>query len=199
MLQASTRKKYVLTAVLFTGVAGTIAGSYAAVPLHRIFCTVTGCGGTANVADRPSVKVTGRVMHVRFGAAVNGMPWAFRPQRPEIDARVGETTLALFQAENRGNQPTTGSATFDVTPLKAAQYFDKVQCFCVNEQTLQPGETANLPVTFFIDPAIEDDRNMDDVTTITLSYTYHPAQDKERKEPGQVSRLTTGETAGKLD
>ena len=199
MRQMSTRKAFILVAVLCAGAAGAVAGSYAAAPLSRIYCNVTECGGTATVAEGPSSKVAVRTMQVQFGASVNGMPWAFRPLLPEMQVRVGEPTLALFHAENQGKRPMTGSATFAVKPTKAAQYFDKVQCFCINEQTLQPGESASLPVTFFIDPAIDEDRNMDDVKTITLSYTYSPARDQEQPRPGQVSRLTTGGTTGKLN
>ncbi len=199
MRKTSIRNKYVLTAVAVAVAAGTVAGVYAAAPLNRLLSRVAGHGAATKVAEGSSGEAAARVIRVKFGASVNGMPWTFQPQRPEIQTRVGEPTVAFFHAENRGSQPMTGSATFDVTPAKAAQYFDKVQCFCINEQTLQPGETANLPVTFFIDPAIEDDHSLDDVTTFTLSYTYNPVPEKERKKPGQVSRLTTSGTTGKLD
>ena len=199
MRKTSIRNKYVLTAVVFAAAAGVVAGAYAAAPLSRLVSRVTGYGAATKVAEGPVQKVAGHVFRVKFGASVEGMPWTFRPQRPEMQARVGEPAVAFFEAQNKGDRPMTGSATFTITPDKAAQYFDKVQCFCINEQTLQPGESANLPVTFFIDPEIENDRSLKDVTTFTLSYTYYPVPEKDRKNPGQVSRLTTSGTTGKLD
>jgi cytochrome c oxidase assembly protein subunit 11 len=197
--KASIRNKYVLTAVVIAAAAGIVAGAYAAAPLSRLFNGVSDSAAASKSAETPGDKVAARVMQVAFGAAVKGMPWSFRPLRPAMQVRVGEPAVAYFQAANEGSRPMTGAASFSVTPLAAAQYFDKVQCFCINEQTLQPGESANLPVTFFIDPAIENDHSLDGLTTFTLSYTYHPVPETERKKPEQVSRSTTGGTTGKLD
>jgi cytochrome c oxidase assembly protein subunit 11 len=184
-----TRKNRRLMAVLVGVVALMVGGSYASVPLYRIFCQVTGFDGTTKVAERPSDKVSDRVMHIRFDATVNGVPWAFQPVQREIRTHVGENTLAYYKAENHSSKPVTGTATFNVTPLKAGQYFSKIECFCFSEQRLEAGQSVEMPVLFFIDPSIEQDRNMDDVTTITLSYTFYPAQENEEKSPKPVSRL----------
>ncbi|MPY76236.1 MAG: cytochrome c oxidase assembly protein [Alphaproteobacteria bacterium] len=185
-----------LMAVLFAVVVAMVGGSYASVPLYRLFCQVTGFNGTTNIADRPSDKVSARVVHVRFDATVNGVPWAFQPVKREILTHVGENTLAFYRAENHSSEPVTGMATFNVTPLKAGQYFSKIECFCFTEQRLGAGESVEMPVAFFVDPAIEKDRNMDDVTTITLSYTFYPAQEDQDKDTRPVSRLTPDGTAG---
>ena len=183
------RKNRRLMAALLAVVAVMVGGSYAAVPLYRIFCQVTGFGGTTNVAERPSGEVSARVMHIRFDATVNGLPWAFQPVQREVKTHVGENTLVFYSAENHSREPVTGTATFNVTPLKAGQYFSKIECFCFTEQRLGAGESVEMPVAFFIDPAIEKDRNMDDVTTITLSYTFYPVQEKDEKATKPVSRL----------
>ena len=183
------RKNRRLMAALLAVVAVMVGGSYAAVPLYRIFCQVTGFGGTTNVAERPSGAVSARVMHIRFDATVNGLPWAFQPVQREVKTHVGENTLVFYSAENHSREPVTGTATFNVTPLKAGQYFSKIECFCFTEQRLGAGESVEMPVAFFIDPAIEKDRNMDDVTTITLSYTFYPVQEKDEEATKPVSRL----------
>ena len=193
MREVPARKNRRVMAVLLGVVALMVGGSYAAVPLYRIFCQVTGFGGTTNVAEGPSGTVSERVMHIRFDATVNGLPWAFQPAQREIRTHVGQNTLAYYTAENHSAVPVTGTATFNVTPLKAGQYFSKIECFCFTEQRLEPGQSVEMPVLFFVDPAIEKDRNMDDVTTITLSYTFYPAQQQDEKP---VSRLAPDNSAG---
>ena len=152
-----------------------LAAAYAAVPLYNTFCRVTGFGGTTQVAATQSDKVIDRVIAIRFDANVSGaLPWAFQPMRREVSLRVGENAVAYYQAQNLGDRTITGTAVFNVTPQKAGQYFSKVECFCFTEQTLAPGASADLPVAFYVDPEIAGDRNLDDVTTITLSYTFYP-------------------------
>jgi len=160
---------------------------------------VTGYGGTTNVAEAPSPTVSTRVMTIRFDATVNGVPWSFQPDRRMIRTHVGETTLAFYRAKNHGSAPIVGSATFNVTPLKAGQYFSKIDCFCFYEQRLEPGQVAEMPVTFFVDPAIENDRNMDDVNTITLSYTFYPVKEQKGEKPESVSRLNAETPARELN
>lgn len=158
---------------LFGAVAGMVALSFASVPLYDLFCRVTGFGGTPGVALAPSEVTAERQMTVRFDASVNpALPWRFVPAQPPMNVKVGETALAFYKAENTGSQPTVGTATFNVTPLKAARYVDKIACFCFTEQTLAAGEAVDMGVSFFVDPAIMEDRNLDDVNTITLSYTF---------------------------
>ena len=176
-------------------VAGMIGLSYAAVPLYQIFCQVTGFGGTTQVADGPSDVVTDRVITVRFDATVNGVPWGFQPVQRKMEARVGESMLAYYRAANRSDGPVTGTATFNVTPMKAGQYFNKIDCFCFTEQRLEPGQSVDMPVSFFIDPAIEQDRNLSDVKTITLSYTFFQVTDPEVETPRPVSDADAGRSA----
>ena len=172
-----SRRNAVLGAVLAGIVLSGVALSYAAVPLYRLFCQVTGFGGTTQVASAAPVKALERRVTVRFNADVDpALPWSFQPVAREVTVRVGEQSLAFYRATNRGAEPVIGTATFNVTPLKAGAYFDKIDCFCFSEQRLGPGESADLPVSFFVDPAIADDRKLDDVSTITLSYTFFRAQ-----------------------
>jgi cytochrome c oxidase assembly protein subunit 11 len=173
MARASGRHN-ATTAIVLIGVVGGMAGlTYASVPLYRLFCQVTGYGGTTQVADRLPERVLDRVITVRFNADVSAsLAWQFRPVRRAIDVRLGEQALAFFAARNKSDAPTTGTATFNVTAAKAGAYFNKIACFCFDEQTLAPGQSADMPVTFFIDPKLADDRNLDDVTTITLSNTF---------------------------
>lgn len=155
-------------------VAGMILLAYASVPLYSMICKVTGWGGTTReVAKNESKTVIDREMTVRFNADVAAnMPWSFRPDLLQVKVKPGQDGLISFLAENRSDRPITGTAVYNVTPLKAGKYFYKTQCFCFGEQVLRPGEKVHMPVTFFIDPKIADDPEMEDVRTITLSYTF---------------------------
>jgi len=163
-----------LTAVLLTGViAGMLGLTAASVPLYRLFCQVTGYGGTTQRAEQAPDQISDRTIKVRFNAEVaQGIPWSFEPEQREIEIRIGEQQLAFYRARNNGERPIVGTATFNVTPNKAGFYFSKIDCFCFTEQVLQPGESADLPVSFFVDPAILDDPETQDVRSITLSYTF---------------------------
>jgi cytochrome c oxidase assembly protein subunit 11 len=163
-----------LTAVLLTGViAGMLGLTAASVPLYRLFCQVTGYGGTTQRAEQAPDQISDRTIKVRFNAEVaQGIPWSFEPEQREIEIRIGEQQLAFYRARNNGERPIVGTATFNVTPNKAGSYFSKIDCFCFTEQVLQPGESADLPVSFFVDPAILDDPETQDVRSITLSYTF---------------------------
>jgi cytochrome c oxidase assembly protein subunit 11 len=168
-------------AMLLVGVvAGATGLAFASVPLYRLFCQVTGYGGTTQVASAAPDAVGARKVTVRFNADVHrDLPWSFAAAQREITLAVGETALAFYTATNRSSVPLTGTATFNVTPQKAGRYFDKLACFCFEEQTLAPGDSVEMPVSFFVDPAIVDDPNMADVTTITLSYTFFRAEDAQ--------------------
>ena len=153
---------------------------YASVPLYRLFCQVTGFGGTTQTAEAPPAQPGERIVTVRFNADVSrALPWSFRPAQREISVRVGELGLVYYVARNDSDVPITGNATFNVTPQKAGIYFNKVACFCFTEQRLMPGESVKMGVSFFIDPEIVDDRYQDDVKTITLSYTFFRAPEAE--------------------
>ncbi|MFN4089265.1 MAG: cytochrome c oxidase assembly protein [Alphaproteobacteria bacterium] len=159
---------------LFGIVAGMGMMAYAAVPLYQLFCQVTGFGGTTQVAKAASDTVLDREVVIRFNADVNpALPWSFQPEQREVRLKVGEQGLAFYRATNTSSKPVMGTATYNVTPQKVGLYFNKIQCFCFTEQVLEPGESMDMPVTFFVDPAIAEDRNLDDVRTITLSYTFY--------------------------
>ena len=167
-------RRRVATALILGGVVcGMVGLAFAAVPLYRLFCQVTGFGGTTQVAEAAPAEIGERLVTVRFNADIaRDLPWHFKPEQREITVRVGEMAMAVYNAENQSDRALVGSSTFNVTPVKAGAYFNKIECFCFEEQTLAPGERAAFPVSFFVDPEIVEDRRLDDVTTITLSYTF---------------------------
>ena len=157
----------------FVVAAGMVGASYAAVPLYEIFCQVTGYGGTTQTAEVAPETVLDRKMTIRFNADVDRkLPWQFAVVQRKVEVRVGENTLAFYRARNVSDRALVGTATFNVTPLKAGQYFNKIECFCFTEQRLEPGGEIDMPVSFFVDPAIADDPNLNDVREMTLSYTF---------------------------
>ena len=165
--------------------------------LYEMFCRVTGYGGTTRQADLLPEKMGERMITVRFDANTSpDLKWRFKPLQISEKVHVGENGLALYEAVNNGDVPIVGTATYSVTPHKAGIYFNKLQCFCFTEQVLQPGERIEMPVSYFVDPAIVDDRNLDDVTTITLSYTFFPAPDQSLAGVRQTSELKPGDAAG---
>ena len=194
----SHKRKRMMLVVLGGVACGMVGLSFAAVPLYDLFCSETGFGGTTQTADAAPAEVGNRVMAVQFNSDVsNDVPWRFKPSQREVELRVGEVGLAFYTAINESNNTILGSATFNVTPLKAGIYFTKVDCFCFEEQVLRPGESAELPVTFFIDPDIVNDRDMDDVTTITLSYTFfNQGEEALRNYLGEQAQLASRDTSG---
>ena len=168
------RRRKRVTAVLLAGcVAGMVGLSFAAVPLYKLFCQATGYGGTPQVAEMAPDVVIDRTIVVRFNADVDReLSWRFKPMQRSIEVRPGESHLAFYEAANESDHPILGQAAYNVTPQKAGIYFTKIECFCFTEQYLAPGERSEMPVSFFIDPALVDDRNMNDLGTITLSYTF---------------------------
>jgi cytochrome c oxidase assembly protein subunit 11 len=151
----------------------------ASVPLYRLFCAATGYGGTTQRASAaPLQAVAGRLVTVRFNTqTAPDLPWEFRPEITEVRVHPGEEKVVAFRAVNRSAEPVTGKAVFNVTPNKAGLYFDKLQCFCFSDQFLAPGQSAEMSVSFFVDPDIVKDPNTSDVDTITLSYTMFRAKD----------------------
>lgn len=151
---------------------------YASVPLYRAFCQATGFGGTprrATEAEAAGVKpMAGRMISVRFDANIDAnMPWIFRPEQTTMTVATGQRSLAFFEAENRSDQPITGQASYNISPDEAATYFNKIQCFCFNRQTLAPHQKVRMPVVFFVDPRVGDDKDLAGLQQITLSYTFH--------------------------
>ena len=171
--------------IMLAVAAAMLAMGYAAVPLYRLFCQVTGFGGTTQrasevqAADAAARSAGGTTISVRFDANVaRDMPWQFRPLQATDTVAIGQRDMAIYTARNDTEIPLTGTATFNVEPEQAGKYFNKVQCFCFTEQTLQPGQEVRMPVIYYIDPAALDDPNMDGVEQITLSYTFHKAADQ---------------------
>jgi cytochrome c oxidase assembly protein subunit 11 len=147
--------------------------AYAFVPLYKLFCQKTGFAGTPKIAQKMSMKVGHRMMTVQFVANLHrDLKWKFTPLQSEIKVRVGQNALAFFAAENLTDKPIIGMSTYNVTPDKAAPYFSKVACFCFERQLLHPHEAVDMPVQFYIDPEIVNDKDLDDVNLITLSYTF---------------------------
>ncbi len=156
--------------------------AYASVPLYTLFCQATGFGGTTQRSTTQPVATKDRTVTVSFDGNVDsGLPWDFAPVTRDVTVKLGETAHILFRAHNRGTETTTGNATYNVQPDKAGTYFNKIQCFCFTKQTLKPNQAVDLPVEFYIDPALGDDRNADDVTHITLSYTFYLAKNRAKK------------------
>lgn len=157
-------------------VVGMTGLAFASVPLYRLFCEATGFAGTPRRAAEASKRVLDRSVTVRFNTDTDAaLPWEFRPESKAMRLKVGETGLAYFMAKNLTAKPVTGHAVYNIVPQKAGAYFVKIECFCFQDQTLGAKQVAHMPVSFFIDPAIADDPAMNDVSTITLSYTFFPA------------------------
>lgn len=157
--------------------AGMMVLAYASVPLYRLFCQVTGFGGTtqtATAAPGAPEGVDQPTMTVRFDASVTrGMTWRFVPLQRSVDVKLGEEVLVSYRASNPTAETISGQATFNVTPTLAGKYFNKIECFCFTDQTLAPGASVDMPVSFFVDPAILKDRDLKGLGEITLSYTFH--------------------------
>jgi cytochrome c oxidase assembly protein subunit 11 len=170
-------KRIALTAL---GMAAAMLGlGFASVPLYRMFCQATGFGGTTqrtSEAQAAQVQAAADTISIRFDANVErGMPWQFKALQTTDQITIGVRDMAIFWAKNTSDQPLTGTASFNVEPEQAGKYFNKIQCFCFTEQTLQPGEEVRMPVLYYVDPAILNDPDAKDVEQITLSYTFHPA------------------------
>ncbi|EIM72881.1 cytochrome C oxidase assembly protein [Nitratireductor aquibiodomus RA22] len=159
-------------------VSGMVGMAYAAVPLYQLFCQVTGYGGTTQRVEQYSDTILDQTITVRFDANTNGVPWEFQPKQREVTLRLGETTQISYVSRNLSNEPTSGTATFNVSPARAGAYFNKVECFCFTEQELQPGQSYDMPVVFFVDPEIVKVPELKNLKTITLSYTFFPLEKK---------------------
>jgi cytochrome c oxidase assembly protein subunit 11 len=164
---------------------------FLAVPAYNMFCKVTGFGGTTGVAETGSDVVLDRTIKVRFdGSLDRDMPWQFKPVQNEMEFRIGETAIAFYEAYNPTDRTIAGTATYNVTPYSAGGYFDKIDCFCFTMQVLKPHERVQMPVTFYVDPAIVDDPEAKYLHTITLSYTFY-----ETDLPDEQAELTTTTTS----
>jgi cytochrome c oxidase assembly protein subunit 11 len=174
--------------IAFLGALAMLGLGFAAVPLYQMFCQVTGFGGTtqrasaqeADLAERMAASGGAKQISIRFdGNTALDVPWTFRAEQPTDTVQIGVRDMAFYIAKNNSNVPITGTATFNVEPEQTGKYFNKIQCFCFTEQTLQPGEEVRMPVLYYVDPAIMQDENARDVEQITLSYTFHKAIEPE--------------------
>ncbi|MDZ4308438.1 cytochrome c oxidase assembly protein [Allopontixanthobacter sp.] len=181
---AITNKNTRVGLTAFMGALAMLGLGYAAVPLYQLFCQVTGFGGTtqrataqeAGAAERVAAAAGAKQISIRFdGNTAHDVPWTFKPELATDTIRIGVRDIAFYTARNNSDVPITATATFNVEPEQTGRYFNKIQCFCFTEQTLQPGEEVRMPVLYFVDPAILDDENAKDVQQITLSYTFHKA------------------------
>jgi cytochrome c oxidase assembly protein subunit 11 len=179
----------VICGAIVLGMAGL---AFASVPLYRLYCQVTGYAGTVQRAEKASTSVLDRVIKVRFDANVAaGLPWTFEPAQSYVDVKVGENTLAFYKATNNSDQATTGTAVFNVAPDQVGTHFNKVQCFCFTEQHLGPGQTAELAVSFFIDPTFITDEETKNLQEVTLSYSFYPVAQPKKPE-GHAEANGTG-------
>ena len=163
------------TVVKLTGVVLTMGAlAWASVPLYDWFCRVTGYGGETSVSDVASDEILDETITIRFDASKEReFPWEFKPMQREVELRIGETGLAFYEAYNPTDEPIAGSASYNVAPFEAGGFFTKIDCFCFEQQILQPGERVEMPVTFYVDPEIVTDRDAKFTHTITLSYTFY--------------------------
>ena len=190
------RANGVIVASCLTFVVAMVGMAYAAVPLYDMFCRVTGYNGTTQRVEQVSDVILDQTMKVTFDANIDsGLPWEFEPVDRQVEVKIGETVEVRFRAKNRAATPTTGSAVFNVTPMSAGAYFNKVQCFCFTETTLQPGEEMEMPVVFFIDPEIVKAVETRNIRTITLSYTFYA---REPSKPVAGLPASPAETANRL-
>lgn len=181
--QETARRNLRVGLMAFAGALAMLGLGYAAVPLYRMFCQVTGFGGTTQVASeseaaRAAEAATGQTISIRFdGSTAIDMPWTFHPSQTTDTVTIGQRDIATFVARNNSPKTITGTATFNVEPEQAGRYFNKIQCFCFTEQTLAPGQEVTMPVLYYVDPAMLEDPNMKGVEQITLSYTFHRSAD----------------------
>lgn len=187
------RPRHALVALICAGLVAAMAGAaYAAVPLYRLYCQVTGYQGTTQRAEKASDVVLDRIVKVHFDANVAAdLPWKFEPMQSSLDVKVGENTLAFYRATNVSDKPTVGTAVFNVTPDTVGPHFNKVQCFCFTEQRLAPGQTAEMAVSFFVDPSFVTDDETRSLSELTLSYAFYPVGAPKKAE-GQASAGTAG-------
>jgi cytochrome c oxidase assembly protein subunit 11 len=191
----TARRDVLVAAACGAFVAGMVGLSYASVPLYDWFCRTTGFNGTTQVATAGPSGVLDRTINVRFDANVGpGLPWKFQPERTSINVKLGEVVTVHYTAINETARETAGTAAYNVAPLTVGAYFQKINCFCFEEQRLKPGEKREMPVVFYIDPALVKDADADGLDTITLSYTFYPlreaprplAEDKKLKTSGRL-------------
>jgi cytochrome c oxidase assembly protein subunit 11 len=179
--QKPPRRDLLVAACCGALVVGMVGAAYAAVPLYNWFCKTTGFGGTTQVSEKAPEHVLGRSLTVRFDSNVApGLPWRFQPERNEIQVRIGEVATVHYKVINEAARDVSGQASYNVSPPTVGGYFNKINCFCFTEQRLKAGETREMAVVFYIDPSIANDRDQNDLSTITLSYTFYRQREPEQ-------------------
>jgi cytochrome c oxidase assembly protein subunit 11 len=189
MLTDPNRRVATISALVAAGMLGM---SFAAVPLYQMFCQVTGYGGTTQRASAPSSVVLDRTITVRFDANVSNLSWDFAPVERKMVVRIGESGLAMYRATNNTDRALVGTASFNVSPHIAGSFFNKLECFCFTEQRLEPGQSIDMPVSFFVDPALVDDKDAHKLQEITLSYTFYPVDQPREAAQGKRPDGATG-------
>lgn len=186
-----TPRRDLMVALLCGACVGLMLGAaYAAVPLYNLFCRVTGFGGTPQTAEVAPGTVLDRKITIRFDANIaGGLPWRFVPEVNSVDVRLGEVATVYYDVVNRSARPISASAAYNVTPPQTGAYFTKINCFCFTEQHLKPGEKRQMAVVFYVDPSLAKDSDLDDLNTITLSYTFYPMREPQ---PGLAASAATG-------
>ncbi len=191
-----------IAAVSLTGAAVMAGAAFALVPYYDAFCRALGIGGDPQIVAENTSHAIDRPITVRFDANTDPkLPWKFKPSQPLVTTKLGETITIFYTATNTGDHPSTGTATFNVTPDKIGQYFNKIECFCFQEQTLQPGQSVEMGVTFFVDPEMVKNEHTTDVNTITLSYTFFrskdgfPVEDTAAAETKEINRASLTDAA----
>jgi cytochrome c oxidase assembly protein subunit 11 len=193
---APTPRRDLLVAFLCGGLVASMVGlSFAAVPLYSWFCRTTGYGGTTQVAKARPTQVSDRTITVRFDSNVAaGLPWRFEPERRTIDLKLGEVVTVYYSVTNLTARVTAGQAGYNVSPPTIGAYFEKINCFCFTEQTMQPGEKRDMAVVFYVDPKLAEDAEQGNLDLITLSYTFYPVQPPPSRAP-QAGEATAAESA----
>jgi cytochrome c oxidase assembly protein subunit 11 len=190
----SLRRDMVVGAACGAFAASMVGAAYAAVPLYNWFCRTTGFGGTPQIAEKAPDQVLGRTLAIRFDSNVTpGLPWKFEPEQNEIKLRIGEVATVHYKVVNMAAREISAQASYNVSPPTVGGYFTKINCFCFTQQTMKPGETREMTVVFYVDPAIAKDRDQDSLNTITLSYTFYrlrePAQPLAQAADNKANNL----------
>ena len=184
------RRDVLIAAACGVVVAGMVGASFAAIPLYKIFCQVTGFAGTTKVSRIAPKHELARELTIRFDSNVApGLPWKFEPEQNEIKLHIGEVATVHYKVVNEAARTVTAQASYNVSPPTVGAYFDKINCFCFTEQTMKPGETREMTVVFYIDPAIVKDRDQDPLNTITLSYTFYRLPETEQPVADATANL----------
>jgi len=184
------RRDLLIAACCGAFAAGMVGAAYAAVPLYNWFCRTTGFAGTTQVARAAPDHVLGRALTIRFDSNVTpGLPWRFEPEQNEIKLRIGEVATVRYKVINEAARAITAQASYNVSPPTVGAYFDKINCFCFTKQTMQPGETREMTVVFYVDPKIAQDRDQDELNTITLSYTFYRLPEQAQASDSDLNKL----------